>query len=331
MIQLRQTRNTQLRQHPRLNKPLFDAITNKSLEELDRALKEGCDINARDYALSSNPLQSKSFLGPNNMNLGTPAIHQAIANNDPAMVNHMLRKPALDILAPTMEGITPLMLAARMGNDSIMQAILNHHGYAANQFQMLLAAQLPINARNLIGDTALHIAANAGHIGCFHALLRAGAFPMIKNKAGFTCLDLAKKKGYDGIVQLLSPNENVKEELEHIEYEEIRDAGGLVRLPEKDMKRLRDLHFSEEMINHIRSNLSRLSRGMISALIHGKIQLADAIIKAQDLEKKNFLNGLKNSILYDIEFFRKKHEEEKRKQEKDTKETNEDLPPLVDP
>ena len=86
-----------------------------------------------------------------------------------------------------MEGdLTPLRLAARFGNDEVVDCLLD--------------SQADTNTRGRFGYTALMVAAMYGHGGIVRLLLRKGA-QVNTNGDGETAIDLAYR--YPEVVKLL--------------------------------------------------------------------------------------------------------------------------------
>jgi ankyrin repeat protein len=60
-----------------------------------------------------------------------------------------------------------------------------------------------VNAVDVRGNSALHGAADSGHETAAWLLVEAGAKPALRNSAGDTALDLARRRGHGGLVRLL--------------------------------------------------------------------------------------------------------------------------------
>ena len=68
----------------------------------------------------------------------------------------------------------------------------------------LAASRTPLDAGNIGGETALHLAASNGHTDCVTVLLRAGADPSPRTKSnGTTPLIRAAQYGHIGCVQAI--------------------------------------------------------------------------------------------------------------------------------
>ena len=69
--------------------------------------------------------------------------------------------------------------------------------------KLLIDRGAEVNATDLRGNSALHGAVDAGHETVAWLLLNQGANPALRNAAGDTALDIARRRGYDEIVKLL--------------------------------------------------------------------------------------------------------------------------------
>ena len=83
---------------------------------------------------------------------GIHALFNAIQKNRVPMVKSILKSRLADPRGMTRDGCTPLMFAARMGNEQMVQILLD---FGCNP-----------HARNAQGDTAADIAMKEGHEGC---------------------------------------------------------------------------------------------------------------------------------------------------------------------
>ena len=58
-----------------------------------------------------------------------------------------------------------------------------------------------MNRANKAGFTALHHAAQQGHLKVYRMLIQAGAEPNLKTNSNFTPIDIARRLGYVSIVE----------------------------------------------------------------------------------------------------------------------------------
>ncbi len=125
-------------------------------------------------------------------NFGMTALHWGVAQNYGALVEDLLAEYNPDLTIQDDEGNTPLNLAARNGNDLILQ--------------VLLACGADISAQNNNGDTPLHLAIRAGRTAIVRQLLRANAHMNIRNSQGLTPRSLAQRYPHHRAIRdLLEP------------------------------------------------------------------------------------------------------------------------------
>lgn len=79
--------------------------------------------------------------------------------------------------------------------DNTQRMIVFHHAFAVSQTASVSGSELPVrvvslNAQNIRGDTALHIAAKWGQVEAFEYLLAVGADAELKNDAGKRATDI---------------------------------------------------------------------------------------------------------------------------------------------
>ena len=125
--------------------------------------------------------------------LGAPAAYagllddlvKSIENSDNEQARVLLQK-GLDVNSTDQQGNTLLMLAARTGNDELV----DH----------LIKLRARVSSRNRYGDSALMLAAMGGHEKVVRRLLQAKA-PIIHS--GWTPLIYAAFQGHGGIVDML--------------------------------------------------------------------------------------------------------------------------------
>jgi len=81
--------------------------------------------------------------------MGSAALFNAIEKNRTWMVNTFIEKVGVDVNSTNVTGSTALMMAADMGNVSIMRILLDHHA--------------DYRLENINGETAKDIAIRSGH------------------------------------------------------------------------------------------------------------------------------------------------------------------------
>lgn len=68
----------------------------------------------------------------------------------------------------------------------------------------LIQKGVNVNSRDQNGDTPLHLAVYYNNVEVVKILIRYGANPRIKNRQGFSSIDIARDKGYVEIYRLLT-------------------------------------------------------------------------------------------------------------------------------
>lgn len=148
------------------------------------------------------------------------ALHHAIANGNGNLVRNVLRMHA-DPNLPLPNGITPLMLAAKLASQDVVDALLSSSAlqlestdsrgrtalhYAAQTgdvrvITMLLAARADGHAVRPDGFTALHVAAACGHADAVAALMQAMPDQCDRlTHNGYSALHLAAATGHAGVI-----------------------------------------------------------------------------------------------------------------------------------
>ena len=124
------------------------------------------------------------------------------------------------------DGFTPLHLACFFGQEQAARVLLErgadpaavarnpmrvqplHSAAAGRQLgivRVLLEKGAPVNARQHLGWTALHEAANHGNREMAETLLRHGADPLAGNDDGKTPSDVAAERGHTELARLFEP------------------------------------------------------------------------------------------------------------------------------
>lgn len=152
------------------------------------------------------------------------SLHRAVDEGDFAALKSLIDAGA-DVNARSSDEWTPLMLATIKGHTQMVEALLkngadsnarNRKGWTALMFavsmsdadtlRILLSAGANINARDKEGKTALMQAANENNRDSVRVLLGEGADVNLEDHAGETVLDIARRRGYEEIVDLLRKN-----------------------------------------------------------------------------------------------------------------------------
>ncbi len=151
--------------------PIFRAITEDDLTELNRLIDEGSDVN----------IQAPGGL--------KTALHLAVELNRPTMVDVLIRADA-NINAKTRNGTTPLHVAAQNGRVALIEK--------------LVGAGATVDVFSEIGCTPLHEAAANGHQEATLKLLKLKANAGIKDRRyHLTAANLAQANGHNEIKTIL--------------------------------------------------------------------------------------------------------------------------------
>jgi ankyrin repeat protein len=187
---------------------LHAAAAQGNLEELQRLVRSGADINASD-ANGRTPLHVAAFAGHRPVAQGLlaakadagrldrqryDAVTIAAVRDDAAMVKTLLDNGASAKLVTSIYDGTALIAAAHLGHDGVVKE--------------LIRGGAPLDHVNNLGWTALIEAVILGdggprHVETARALVAAGANVTIADRQGVTPLQHATRRGYAEMVQLL--------------------------------------------------------------------------------------------------------------------------------
>ena len=168
-----------------------------AVDLVERLLKRGANPNAR---LKRGPLKRHHDAG-STMNFGDGAtpLFRAARTNDVAVMKLLLDGGA-DPFATLPDRTTTLMTAAGLGYNGLrgegIRIVVPTPDGAVEALRLLLDRGVDVNAFNTAGNTALHGAVARGD-AVVKLLIDRGA-TLLKNKAGFTPLDLARGAGGRG-------------------------------------------------------------------------------------------------------------------------------------
>lgn len=162
-----------------------------------KLLERGANPNAT--LISAPPMISLDPGATLNFNKGATPLMRAARTNDVAVMRLLLEWGA-DPFATLPDGTTVLMIAAGQGLGGLRGEgprirVPTEEG-AVEAVQMLLDLGLDVNAQSANGNTALHGAVSRGD-AVVRLLMKNGA-TLVKNKAGFSPLDVALGAGGRG-------------------------------------------------------------------------------------------------------------------------------------
>uniref|UniRef100_A0A8C5HHB5 Neurogenic locus notch homolog protein 1 n=1 Tax=Gouania willdenowi TaxID=441366 RepID=A0A8C5HHB5_GOUWI len=139
-------------------------------------------------------------------NMGRTPLHAAVAADAQGVFQILIRNRATDLDARMLDGTTPLILAARLAVEGMVEELINCHA--------------DVNAIDDFGKSALHWAAAVNNVEAAIVLLKNGANKDMQNNKEETPLFLAAREGSFETAKVL---------LEHFANREITDH--MDRLP----------------------------------------------------------------------------------------------------
>ena len=162
--------------------------------------------------------------------MSQPLLFDAVKSGDLSQLNAALQ--GAEVNAAGEGGVTPLMLAASLGQLDMVKALLaagadvsvrDEREYTAlmhgvynpdldrgfpEVVQVLIAAGADIETKMFYAIRPLMLAAGAGEAGVVQVLLKAGADPKARNEGGRTALMMVKDKDYIDVINLLHEAES---------------------------------------------------------------------------------------------------------------------------
>lgn len=192
--------------------PLHRAVESGKLEDIEKYLRRGANINAvtktkdsegvlhlaikrldGDQAIVQKLIEHKADVNLGDQNGNTP-LHIAAETNQRNIASLLLEAGAV-VDPKNNEGNTPLHIVASKGvkleRDVEKDELQSGKGFKTTFFDYLKDASANINEVNAQGDTPLHLAAEAGNAGILQLLCEANADVDLVNKNKQTCLQRA--------------------------------------------------------------------------------------------------------------------------------------------
>lgn len=193
---------TELRERLGLDAPpLHEAVRQGDLDEVERLLREGADVDVASEA-------------------GWTPLHRAALEGHAGIAERLLAAGA-EINASNDLGVTPLRNAAYGGHAGIVRRLVD--------------AGADVNAADGNGLTALHWAAGEGHDDVVKLLLGAGADVAASSAKGETPLERAVKRERAGVIRVLADKGNDPQAQIHLARMYLHGAG-----VDRDYARARD-------------------------------------------------------------------------------------------
>jgi ankyrin repeat protein len=173
---------------PELDRELLGACRDGRAEVVEKLLKQGADVNAREVLPRS---ENEEPVVPEDWNEGAggTGLILASAAGHGEVVQSLLRAGA-DVNAVDERGWPAILRAAYFGHGAIVRALLE-------------SGASPDSRETHEGGTALHFAARQNHPDTVRALLDAGADPNAALSNGWTSLMWAVERGSAEVVRML--------------------------------------------------------------------------------------------------------------------------------
>ena len=162
-------------------------------------------------------------MGPNLIEpkRGYTGLMLAIREDSMKAFDVLVNAPDVNLEAQTTNGDTPLMLASFYGNAPVVKLLLarevevNRPGWTALHYaaingsseivKLLLDASAYVDCESPDDKmTPVMLAAMRGRVAAVEVLRDNGADLSLKNKDGLTAMDLAKRYGQDGVIDVLN-------------------------------------------------------------------------------------------------------------------------------
>lgn len=172
---------------------LAESIDNAEMEKVAIFAAERGDLDSLKRLFTS----CGNFLNIVDRETSFSLIHIAIHHNNQETIDFLLSYDGINVNTKTKNGITPLMLSAKKGSDSVGTlntllklgakvnevdlesnwTVLHYAAYSncIESIQALIKAGVNANIQDTYGHTALHVAASCGHLEAVSELIQCGS------------------------------------------------------------------------------------------------------------------------------------------------------------
>jgi len=160
---------------------------------------------------------------------GRTPLHAAIAADSLGVFELLIRNRGTDLDAQTHDGTTPLILAAKVGEYSMLEELIMnncevtksdangktalHWAAAVNNVdiirRLLVVRETNKDAKDIFEETPLFLAAREGASGAVEILLSHNANKDIEDQMDMSPMDIARAKKHDNILRLLENHEPI--------------------------------------------------------------------------------------------------------------------------
>lgn len=165
----------------KLDMELIETITSNNVNKIKDLIKKGANVNARD-------------------GVGNTCLMLACDFNNFETVSFLLSKKA-NVDFVNQFGYTALHFAVQKNDLKVVRLLINSSEAIVEKM---------INKKDDLGNTPLHLAIDSGNANVVDFLVKKGADLNIRNSQGERPLDIARKKQYFKIIEVLA---NTKKEL----------------------------------------------------------------------------------------------------------------------
>eukprot|EP01096_Ripella_sp_DP13-Kostka_P005091 TRINITY_DN1775_c2_g1_i1.p1 TRINITY_DN1775_c2_g1~~TRINITY_DN1775_c2_g1_i1.p1 ORF type:complete len:550 (-),score=176.40 TRINITY_DN1775_c2_g1_i1:5-1654(-) len=225
---------------------LLEACSKGNVKEVQLYLKKGASLYCRDEGTEDTPLHVACDYGqpaaasallqkgmiPNLKNAQdkTP-IHLAVLSGHLEAVKAVLltSQAVVQVNEPDKTGLSAIQYCMELDDLDCFRFLLEyganinyvdeetgegllHYAVQVDFWKgitLLVDKGLNVNQMSKLGNTPLHLAAQFGLMACSAALLSVGSSTLIRNRAGLTAADLAKRGNHFDIEQMIEDHKNV--------------------------------------------------------------------------------------------------------------------------